>query len=125
MGAELDNLIRDRATGQSRGFAFVEMENEGEADQAISALNGYTLDGRAHSMDGRQISGDLGGSRWHWEISGIAPGRTRVRYTTRARNFSRVVDALEDAEQTVTAGLNVGAVVTMLRALKRRCEIAS
>ena len=40
-------IMTDRETGRSRGFAFVEMENEGEADQAISALNGYTLDGRA------------------------------------------------------------------------------
>jgi len=40
-------IMTDRDTGRSRGFAFVEMENEGEADQAISALNGYTMDGRA------------------------------------------------------------------------------
>src|SRR6266545_4003502 len=37
--------MTDRETGRSRGFAFVEMENEGEADQVISALNGYTLEG--------------------------------------------------------------------------------
>ncbi len=40
-------IMTDRDTGRSRGFAFVEMENESEADQAISALNGYQLDGRA------------------------------------------------------------------------------
>src|SRR5258708_26472893 len=43
--------MTDRETGRSRGFAFVEMENEGEADQAISALNGYTLDGRALNVN--------------------------------------------------------------------------
>jgi RNA recognition motif-containing protein len=44
-------IMTDRDTGRSRGFAFVEMENEGEADQAISALNGYTMDGRALNVN--------------------------------------------------------------------------
>src|SRR5262249_1447360 len=44
-------IMTDRETGRSRGFAFVEMENETEADQAISALNGYTLDGRALNVN--------------------------------------------------------------------------
>ena len=44
-------IMTDRETGRSRGFAFVEMENESEADQAISALNGYTLDGRALNVN--------------------------------------------------------------------------
>jgi cold-inducible RNA-binding protein len=39
-------IMTDRETGRSRGFAFVEMENENEANNAISALNGYNLDGR-------------------------------------------------------------------------------
>lgn len=34
------NLIKDRETGQSRGFAFVEMTNDEEADNAIASLNG-------------------------------------------------------------------------------------
>ena len=44
-------IMSDRDTGRSRGFAFVEMESESEADQAISALNGYTLDGRALNVN--------------------------------------------------------------------------
>lgn len=40
------NVIRDRDTGQSRGFAFVEMSVDSEADQAVAALNGADLDGR-------------------------------------------------------------------------------
>ena len=44
-------IMTDRDTGRSRGFAFVEMANEGEADQAIQALNGYTLDGRALNVN--------------------------------------------------------------------------
>ena len=44
-------IMTDRDTGRSRGFAFVEMENEQEADNAISALNGYQMDGRALNVN--------------------------------------------------------------------------
>jgi cold-inducible RNA-binding protein len=40
------NLIRDRFTGQSRGFAFVEITNDEEADRAINSLNGQNFGGR-------------------------------------------------------------------------------
>lgn len=39
-------VIYDRATGQSKGFGFVEMANNSEADAAIKALNGRDLNGR-------------------------------------------------------------------------------
>ena len=39
-------VITDRQTGRSRGFGFVEMENEAEANNAIQALNGSELKGR-------------------------------------------------------------------------------
>jgi cold-inducible RNA-binding protein len=40
------NLIRDRFTGQSRGFAFVEIANDEEADRAVNSLNGQNFGGR-------------------------------------------------------------------------------
>jgi len=40
------NLMMDRATGRPRGFAFVTMSTPEEAEKAISALNGSSLDGR-------------------------------------------------------------------------------
>lgn len=39
-------VITDRMTGRSRGFGFVEMEDNGEAQTAIQAINGTSLDGR-------------------------------------------------------------------------------
>ena len=45
------NVITDRYTGRSRGFAFVEMANEEQANEAIAALNGHTLDGRQLRVD--------------------------------------------------------------------------
>jgi RNA recognition motif-containing protein len=41
------NVVTDRDTGRSRGFAFVEMTDSAEADRAIAALSGVTLEGRA------------------------------------------------------------------------------
>lgn len=40
------NIIMDRETGRSRGFAFVEMPNTGEAQAAIEAVNGMEIAGR-------------------------------------------------------------------------------
>ena len=40
------NLITDRYSGRSKGFAFVEMADESSAQQAINELNGKNVDGR-------------------------------------------------------------------------------
>jgi len=45
------NLVTDRDTGRSRGFAFVEMTDSAEADRAIAALNGANLGGRALNVN--------------------------------------------------------------------------
>jgi len=44
-------IIKDRYTGQSRGFGFVEMPNDDEGQAAISAMNGKDLDGRPLKVD--------------------------------------------------------------------------
>ena len=40
------NIIKDKFTGESRGFGFVEMPNKDEAEKAIAALNGKDMKGR-------------------------------------------------------------------------------
>ena len=62
-------VITDRDTGRSRGFGFVEMENDAEAQQAIEALNGTPFRGRpltvneARPREERGGGGGYGGGR--------------------------------------------------------------
>ena len=44
-------VMRDTATGRSRGFAFLEMGSEEEARKAITELNSYSIDGRALTVN--------------------------------------------------------------------------
>jgi RNA recognition motif-containing protein len=69
------NIIRDRATGQARGFAFVEMSDADGARKAISELDRHQLGGRsltvneAKPMEPRSNGGGggFGGGRQHRE----------------------------------------------------------
>ncbi len=45
------SVITDRETGRSRGFGFVEMDDDGQADQAIERMNGTQLDGRTLTVN--------------------------------------------------------------------------
>ena len=55
-------LITDRDTGRPRGFGFVEMGSNEDADKAIQALNGYEMDGRQLNVnEARERSGGGGG----------------------------------------------------------------
>jgi cold-inducible RNA-binding protein len=45
------NVVTDRETGRARGFGFVEMSVDAEAERAIAALNGKELDGRALNIN--------------------------------------------------------------------------
>ena len=61
-------LITDRDSGRSKGFGFVEMSTDEQAQGAISALNGHELDGRALTVNEARpqeprSSGGFGGGR--------------------------------------------------------------
>jgi RNA recognition motif-containing protein len=57
-------IVTDRDTGRSRGFAFVTMNSDDEARQAIENLNGTQLDGRALVVnEARPRERDQGPSR--------------------------------------------------------------
>jgi len=54
-------VIMDRDTGRSKGFGFVEMANDQEAQAAISALNGQQVGGRALTVNEARPKEDRGG----------------------------------------------------------------
>ncbi len=73
------SIIKDKFSGESRGFGFVEMPNKEEADKAISGLNGKDLKGRSLTVnearprtDRPRTSGGGGGGR-----GGFGGGRGR------------------------------------------------
>src|SRR3982750_153373 len=54
-------IINDRDTGRSKGFGFVEMANDDEAEAAIAALNGQQHGGRALTVNEARPKEDRGG----------------------------------------------------------------
>ena len=63
------NVITDRSTGQSKGFGFVEMSSDAEAQAAIAALNGKDHSGRALKVNEarpRPAGGGRDGRRNRW-----------------------------------------------------------
>jgi len=67
------NVIKDRYTGQSRGFAFVEMSSHQEAQDAIKQFEGYLLEGQKIKVNEAQPRrDDRGGGR-----GGRSGGRPR------------------------------------------------
>jgi RNA recognition motif-containing protein len=54
-------VITDRETGRSRGFGFVEMDNDAEAQKAIDALNGSQFRGRPLTVNEARPREDRGG----------------------------------------------------------------
>jgi RNA recognition motif-containing protein len=60
---ESAQVIMDRDTGRSKGFGFVEMKTDQEAQAAIAAMNGKDVEGRALTVNEAKPREDRGGSR--------------------------------------------------------------
>src|SRR5205807_66203 len=56
-------VIMDRDTGKSKGFGFVEMNSDQEAQAAIAALNGQQVEGRSLTVNEAKPREDRGGGR--------------------------------------------------------------
>jgi cold-inducible RNA-binding protein len=69
------NLITDRDTGQPRGFAFVEMSVNSDADRAIAGLNGKELDGRALNISAARPKTERGSGSGYRGNSGVGQRR--------------------------------------------------
>ena len=74
-------VITDRESGRSRGFGFVEMSDDGEANAAMAAINGTMLDGRevnvneARPREDRRGGGGGGGGGYGGGGGGGGGGR--------------------------------------------------
>jgi ribosome-associated toxin RatA of RatAB toxin-antitoxin module len=82
----------------------------------------YKLDPAKHLIDVEQIGGDLKGSTWQWELESVSPTRTLIHYRSSAKHFSSILESAEDDQQTITIGVNVGGVLTLLRALQGKIQ---
>jgi RNA recognition motif-containing protein len=76
-------IIIDRSTGRSKGFGFVEMENDQEAQSAMARLNGSMLGNRTITVNEAQerpAGGNRGGNRGGYQDRRHSSGGYRDRY---------------------------------------------
>ena len=102
-------LIKDRDTGQSKGFAFVEMSNQSEAEKAIQTFNGYTLSNRplkvnlARPKEERGFGGGYGDRR---AVAAVTDAAAPVAVKESSRTRRRPAQILERTTPAVpTAGV--------------------
>ena len=93
-GVSASNVISDRDTGRSRGFGFVEMDDDSAGKSAIEALDGSELEGRTLRVnEARPWTGGGRPPRWSGLVgarSGPDRGQVRLRRCLR-KNADRVV----------------------------------
>lgn len=73
------SVVKDRDSGQSKGFGFVEMSNDSEALNAIDALNGREVDGRAINVNEARPKEERGGGGGGYRGGG-GGGRQKNRW---------------------------------------------
>jgi len=71
------NVIKDRYSGESRGFGFVEMTTKSEAQAAINGLNGTSLGERTLSVNEARPRSEGGGGRGSYGGGGFGGGGGR------------------------------------------------
>ncbi len=82
----------------------------------------YTPHLDTHTLETSWVSGDLKGSAWTFHLEPAAEGKTLINYSGASRHFSRILESLEDDQQTISVGVNVGAALTTVTAMKKRAE---
>jgi len=83
--------------------------------------NHYSLDADKLRMRVRQVKGDLQGSHQAWALARRGE-KTRLYISGVVKNFSSIAQAMEDDQQTLTIGINVVTMVSLVKAVKARAE---
>ena len=96
----------------------LELETPGRNTRYVMA---YDLRPAAWRIDVSWVSGDLRGTFGTWRLVPSGQG-TLVYYQGATRNYSRILQRLEDDQQTITIGVNVSSAIAMVRAVKERTE---
>jgi RNA recognition motif-containing protein len=73
------DIIKDRDTGRSKGFAFVEMASQAEAEEAIKLFDGSNLDNRALKVNIARPREESGSSRFGSRSGGSSYGNKNRR----------------------------------------------
>jgi len=71
------SIVTDRDSGQPRGFGFVEMPNDAEAERAIAALNGTDLGGRTLNVNEARPKAERSSGGGNFRRGGGGGGRSR------------------------------------------------
>lgn len=74
------SIIKDKFSGEPRGFGFVEMPSKDEAQAAINALNGQDLKGRSLTVNEARPKSDSGGRKSGQAGGGYGGGGRRERW---------------------------------------------
>ena len=82
----------------------------------------YTPHLETRTIEANWVSGDLKGSTWVLHLEPVGEGKTLINYSGASRHFSRILEGLEDDQQTISVGVNVGAALTTVTAMKKRAE---
>ena len=86
------DLIKDRDTGQSKGFAFVTMSNQADAQKAIGMFNAFTMQNRelkvntAKAREDRGSGGPNGAGGYQSKLGAFGPRSTPHKHRPRGGN---------------------------------------
>jgi len=82
----------------------------------------FTKDDAKRELKGVWSKGDLKGSRWLWKVEPSAGGKSLLSQQVYLKNFSSILQSVEDDQQTITVGVTVSSALAAIKAVKRRCE---
>lgn len=82
----------------------------------------YVLDPEKKEMTGHWADGDLKGSAWQWKVEPGANGKTLLSERVQVKNFSSILQNVEDDQQTITVGVNVSSALAAVKGIKNRVE---